>query len=441
MDSTRREFIHQVGTSVAGAAALGVAPELALAQTAQRTKQAAPAQAVPTIIAVYLRGGADALGVIVPFADKHLVGHRPTLAIAGPDSSGVNRALPLDGQLGFNPNMQRLHALYEKGMVAPIVCVGSPDATRSHFDAQDFMERGAPGMKNIATGWLNRYLRETRTSRDANLRAVSLQSLLPRSLRGDYPVLAQPDAKADLAMSTYNRLYPKGQGGAMMEMSEDSDKPLKSSKTASRGQQTKRAIQEFGARTIEQLAEMNTILEKSPDPTVRYPQGGFGRQMSDIAKLIKANRGLEVTAIDIGGWDHHINEAPIDGQLGRMLTNLSNTIGAFVEDLGAERMQKVLVVIMSEFGRTVRENDNRGTDHGHGGFMLAIGGKIAGKKVYGKWTGLAPDQLYENRDLPVHTDFRVVFAESLKGLFKFDGIKEGLFPQYTPNSPPLGLMG
>jgi hypothetical protein len=160
--------------------------------------------------------------------------------------------------------------------------------------------------------------------------------------------------------------------------------------------------------------------------------------MRDIAKIIKANRGLEVTALDYGGWDHHINEGPADGELGRKLADVSGSLGAFVDDLGPELIQHVLVLVMSEFGRTVRENGNKGTDHGHGGFMLAVGGRLNGGNVYGKWTSLNENDLYERRDLPVHTDFRVAFAESLHGLFGFDGIKLGLFPEYTPESPPLG---
>jgi uncharacterized protein (DUF1501 family) len=162
--------------------------------------------------------------------------------------------------------------------------------------------------------------------------------------------------------------------------------------------------------------------------------------MRDLAKIIKAKRGLEVTALEYGGWDHHINEGPVNGELGKKLSDVSGAIGAFVSDLGPKTMENVCVLVMSEFGRTVKENGNKGTDHGHGGFMLAIGGPLVGKNVYGKWTGLSEDQLYERRDLPAHTDFRVVFAETLKGVFRFDGIKEGLFPEYTVSSPPLDFM-
>jgi uncharacterized protein (DUF1501 family) len=426
MNSTRREFFQQAGAAVVGATAVGGAVPLALAAPARPR----PIES-PTLIAVYLRGGADPLSAVVPFADKDYPRHRPSLALGRPDSRAPGAVLPLDDRFGFNPSMKHLHALYEKGLCVPIVAVGSPHPTRSHFDAQDFMERGAPGQRLVATGWLNRYLQETKSAKDANLRAVSLQSLLPRSLRGDYPVLAKPDQKAEQAMAVYAQLYmqPRGKPAA------GASKPPQSA-----GQQTRQAIQEFGARTIEQLYEMTQILEAPAPAGPRYPNSSFGRQMRDIARLIKARRGLEVTALDYGGWDHHINEGPVNGQMARQLGDVSASIGAFVDDVGALLMKNVLILVMSEFGRTVKENDNNGTDHGHGGFMLAVGGRVNGKAVYGKWTGLADNQLYEKRDLPVHTDFRMVFAAALKGVFGFDGMKAGMFPEYTPDSPPLDYL-
>jgi uncharacterized protein (DUF1501 family) len=193
---------------------------------------------------------------------------------------------------------------------------------------------------------------------------------------------------------------------------------------------TRMAVQEFGARTIEQLAELNAVLDQPGSNAASYPATTFGRQMRDIAKLIKARRGLEVTALDYGGWDHHIDEGPVSGQLGRKLADLSGSVGALVQDLGNELMKTTLLLVMSEFGRTVKENDNRGTDHGHGGFMLAIGGNLRGKQVYGRWTGLDEEQLYQRRDLPVHTDFRLVMTETLRGHFGHDAGKARLFPDF-----------
>jgi len=421
MITTRRELLEQTGLAlVASGAAHALTGSAATAAPVKR-----PA-ATPTLIIIYLRGGADALSIVVPYQDKDYFRHRPSLAMTQPRSS-AGAVLPLDDQFGFNPNLKELHELYEQGICAPIVAVGSPHGTRSHFDAQDFMERGAPGLKNVATGWLNRYLQDTKTSKDANLRAVSLQPLLPRSLRGAYPVLARPEQKADQAMALYSQLYV--------------DQPVRMTGNPKGGQQgTKMAVQEFGARTIEQLYELNGVLDDPDSSSVKFPETGFGRQMRDIAKLIKAQHGLQVTALDYGGWDHHIDEGPVTGQLGKKLADVSGSLGAFAKDLGSEHLKNTLVLVMSEFGRTAKENDNQGTDHGHGGFMLAIGGKVQGKKVYGKWTGLDESQLYERRDLPVHTDFRIVFAEALHGLFGFDVVKAKLFPEFDVQLNALHLI-
>lgn len=420
MMTTRREMLGQMGVSLVTS---GVA-----CAVDGRTATAAPVKrpaSTPTLVIVYLRGGADALSVVVPYGDKDYRRYRPSLALGAPGSS-AEAVLPLNDDFGFNPSLKELHELYEQGVCDPVVAVGSPHQTRSHFDAQDFMERGAPGQKNVATGWLNRYLQDTKTVKDANLRAVSLQPLLPRSLRGVYPVLARPEQKADQAMALYSQLYM--------------DQPTRLSGPKGGQQGTKMAIQEFGARTIEQLQELNAVLDQPASGGVKYPETGFGRQMRDIAKLIKAQHGLEITALDYGGWDHHIDEGPVAGQLGKKLTDVSGSVGAFVKDLGSEHMKNTLVLVMSEFGRTAKENDNQGTDHGHGGFMLAIGGKLQSKNVYGKWTGLAENQLYQGRDLPVHTDFRTVFAEALHGLFGFDVTKAKLFPEFETRANALHLI-
>ncbi len=419
MHSTRRAFLEQVAI---GALAVSRGSDMPPAIGAPNGAADGPN---PCLIAIYLRGGADALSAVVPYGDRHYRQHRPSLVLAAPHAGDEeSRVLPLDDTFGFNPHMKELHGLYEAGLCAPIVAVGSSHPTRSHFDAQDFMERAAPGQKSLTTGWLNRYLQATRTSRDSNLRAVSLQPLLPRSLRGEYPVLAKPEQAAEQALNVYSSMY----------MNQNSRKGR------SAGSVAHKAIQAFGARSVEQLYELTMILRADTPAPVRYPATPFGRQMRDIAKLIKARRGLEIVGLDYGSWDHHIQEGPLSGQMGRQLDDLCGSIGAFAKDLGHEMLEHVLVLVMSEFGRTVRENDNQGTDHGHGGFMLAVGGKVQGKQVYGRWTGLADSQLYEGRDLPVHTDFRTVFSESLQGMFGFDGFARKTFPDFASTEPPLGFL-
>lgn len=418
MESNRRDFLRQAGALAATAAATAPLPLLAAPASRQP----------PTLVAVYLRGGADAISTIVPHADKNYATLRPTMAVPGPDGSGSDAALALDDRVSLNPNMKALHALYQKGQCAPIVCVGSPHPTRSHFDAQDFMERGAPGLRTVTSGWLNRFLIETRSSRDAQLRAFAPQPLLPRSLRGTYPVLARPDQQAQQALAVYSNIYGSKSTGMTADPAKEPT-----------GRQTRQVIQSLGARTISELRELDAVLAGAAPTKAKYPASGFGRQMRDIAKVIKSNRGLEVTALDYLGWDHHIDAGPIDGQLGKKLADVSDTLGAFVEDLGP-RMDRVLVLVMSEFGRAAKENGNRGTDHGHGGFMLAVGGPVVGKAVYGKWEGLAPDKLYQQRDLAVTTDFRIVFSEVLRAVFGYDAAKAGMFPEYTSDAPPLDFL-
>ncbi len=419
MQPTRRTFLQQAAIGALAVSRSGNLPPAGAATE----RDGSPIN--PCLIAIYLRGGADALSAVVPYGDPHYRRHRPALALAAPRGGDTDSCvLPLDDVFGFNPRMKEIHALYEAGLCAPIVDVGSPDPTRSHFDAQDFMERAAPGQKSVSTGWLNRYLHATRTSRDANLRAVSLQPLLPRALRGEYPVLAKPDQSADQALGVYASMYVNA----------------RSAKGTSGAKSANRAIQTFGARSIEQLDELTTVLRSEGPAAGKYPTTHFGQQMRDIAKLIKARRGLEIAGLDYGGWDHHIHEGPLRGQMAQQLGDLSAGIGAFAEDLGRELLEHVVVLVMSEFGRTVRENNNQGTDHGHGGFMLVVGGRVQGKKVYGRWTGLADDQLYEGRDLPVHTDFRMVFAESLQEMFGFDGFARKTFPDYASADPPLHFL-
>ena len=416
MNNSRRQFIRQSGSAVLGASVLSAA---ATQSVHGRTKLKGPK---PTLVAIYLRGGADALNVIVPYKDKRYSAVRPTIAVPGPDSKAEHRAIPVGDTFALNPNLKGLAALYEQGQCAPIVCAGSHHTTRSHFSAQDYMERAAPGMPSVTTGWLDRYLEATKTANDPALRAFVLQPLLPRSLRGPYPVVAMPrrssDKTIDVYKDSYNRMTKK-MGGP--------------------GRQLKDQILSAGKSTIVNLKELNRVIGAPDDSKANYPGTPFGTQMKNIAKVIKANKGVEVTALDYRGWDHHQNEGPIDGTLGTKLADLGDSIKAFSDDLG-DRMDRVLVLVMTEFGRTVRENGNNGTDHGHGGAMFAVGRMVADKKVYGTWSGLEDRHLYKNRDLPVHTDFRNIFAETLQRLFGFDGIKDGLLPKYTRANQPLNFL-
>ena len=431
--ASRRDFL-KASTLAVGASAFGsfAAPRMVFSQTA-----APVGKDTPTLICVYLRGGADSLNTIIPYTDPMYYEMRPTIAIAPKDNGDEKGVLKLDNQFGLHPGLEALMPLYEKGFVAPILNVGSPNETRSHFDAQDLMERGNPFNKQVVQGWLNRYLELTKNLNASELRALSFQPLLPRSLRGSYPVLAVPDGDAHRMLDTFEDLYTCEQK-EMIKKQEELVKQGKAPKNVNirqpiTSEDAYRTIVNAGSNEIRRLRELREIVVGGRNGD--YPRSHFGRQMSDIATVIKADRGLEVAAIDYEGWDHHAYQGGAEGTQARMYKDVSSVMAAFFNDVGEDRMKKCLVLLMSEFGRTARENGTNGTDHGRGGFMLAMGGNVNGKKVYGKWTGLAPENLADKRDMPVTTDFRQVMAESLECLFNFDTMKAKAFPDFKPTAP------
>jgi len=346
--------------------------------------------------------------------------------------------------------MASLKGLYDEKKVAVLLDTGSTHPTRSHFDAQDFMERAAPGVKSVTEGWLNRYLTATSSSKDRPLRAISMQPTLPRSLRGDYPVLAVPTGDASRAMDAFEQMYSCDDNAEALRKNAEprpapapkDDGPRVSPEPAVVEQpkaedQTTRDIAEAGRDSIDKLRHLEQITRGGDSAS--YPDSRLARQLSQIARVIKAGEGLEVAAVDYNGWDHHAYQGGSQGTMADMLGTLGGAIRAFHDDLGPQ-MDKTLVLVMSEFGRTVYENGSYGTDHGHGGFMLASGGMVKGGGIYGKWTGLDKSRLYQKRDLPVHVDFRNVFAEALQALYGFTTDDTGFFPDYEANARPLGYL-
>ncbi len=435
---TRRQFMIRYGAGLVGMAGLGAIDVRRLAAAA------VPAtDEPPTLVVLYLRGGADPINSVIPYGDALYKQIRPTIAIPSPGElqDPMQCVLPINEYFGFHPAMKPLAELWDAGLMVPIMNAGSTHPTRSHFDAQDFMERAAPGIKSVTEGWLNRYLEDTASGEDRDLRAVSLQPTLPRSLRGQYPVLAVPDYGADEAMAAFERLYAcdsnaeaKEKNGAMPKNDEAA---VPTPEEAAR-----QRILEAGTEGIAKLRHLNGILRGSGNSEAAYPDSHLARQFRDLAKVIRAGEGLEVAAIDYNGWDHHAFQGGPDGTHANMLGNVSQTLKAFTDDLGPVRMQKTLILCMSEFGRTVRENGNSGTDHGRGGYMMAIGGMVEGKRFYGDWTGLDRQKLVDGRDLPVarNGDFRLIFAEALHALFGFDADKTDFFPDYKAREKPLGFL-
>jgi uncharacterized protein (DUF1501 family) len=361
------------------------------------------------LVAIFQRGAVDGLNMVVPFGEPRYYALRPSIAIPKPDGT-LNAAVDLDGFFGLHPALAPLKPMFDAQHLAIVDAVGSPDPTRSHFDAQDYMESGTPGYKGAADGWLNRALpREAGPS--APLRAVSLGDSLARTLRG------HNDAVAVRSLNDF-QVHDANGAATFESMYENShDKLLNGT-----GQET------FNAVKIMQSVQKQKYV---PANGANYPNGGFGKNLQQIAQLIKANVGVEVAFADIGGWDTHVNETggqPTNGQLANNLAQFGQALAAFYQDLG-DRMEDVTLVTMSEFGRTVKENGDRGTDHGHANVMFVLGGDVRGGKIYGDWPGLQEEQLYDGRDLALTTDFRDVLGELVARHLGNSNLKS-VFPGY-----------
>jgi len=363
------------------------------------------------LIAIFQRGAVDGLSVVVPYGENDYYRVRPTIAIARPMSNDA-AALNLDGFFGFNPRLAPLKPIWDRRDLAIVHACGSPDSTRSHFDAQDYMESATPGVKSTGDGWLNRYLQVRQAESASSFRAVALTSQLPRMLQGQAPALAM------------NQIGQFGLRAANMNDSFEA-------------QYQAAADRVLNGTGREAFDAMKTL--KMADPTrynaengADYPRSPFGQALKQIGQLTKADVGLEVAFAELGGWDTHVNQGSSQGQLGTRLDDFARSIAALVTDLG-DRMADTVVLTMSEFGRAVSENGNRGTDHGHGNAMLVIGGGVRGGHVYGKWPGLSADKRYEGRDLAITTDFRDVFGEIVvRHMGTADPSK--IFPGYSVHS-------
>jgi uncharacterized protein (DUF1501 family) len=368
---------------------LGFAPSF-LARTAFAAGKSARAK---QLIAIFQRGAVDGLSVIVPFGEADYYRSRPSIAIPRPNA-GENAAINLDGFFGFNPRLQPLKPLWDARELAIVHACGSPDSTRSHFDAQDYMETATPGVKSTSDGWLNRYLQVRRDEAATSFRAVALTPQLPRMLQGTAPALAV----SQIAQFGIRAGQASDSVGASFE--------------AEYAAAADRVLNGTGREAFDAIKMLKIAdpAKYQPEHGADYPRSPFGQALKQIAQLSKANVGLEVAFADIGGWDTHVNQGAGQGQLANRLDDFGRGLAALVADLD-DRMADTVVLTMSEFGRAVNENGNRGTDHGHGNAMMIMGGGVRGGHVYGKWPGLAPDRRYEGRDLAVTTDFRDVFAE------------------------------
>jgi uncharacterized protein (DUF1501 family) len=378
MQLLRRLFLRDSAITMAG---IGTAP-LWLQRVALANESAGQRKKI--LIAIFQRGAADGLNIVVPHGEQRYYDLRPTIAIPR------NEVLDLDGLFGLHPSLAPLKPLWDRQELAIVHAAGSPDPTRSHFDAQDYMESGTPGLKSTADGWLNRAL-SPEEGKPSPVRAVSLGPTLPRAMRG------RNDAVAVESLGAFT-VRDAAAAKTLEAMYEDT---------------SDQALNGTGRATFEAVSLLQS-LEKTPyQPAAgaQYPAGRFGASLRQIAQIVKADVGLEVAFADIGDWDHHVQEP---NRLPPRLAEFGASLAAFCQDLG-DRMEDVVLVTMSEFGRAARENGDRGTDHGHANAMFVMGGRVKGGKVYGQWPGLAPEQLYENRDLALTTDFRDVLGEAVYG--------------------------
>jgi len=406
MKVTRRIFLKSGGVAMLGLSALPSFLQRAVAATPMPNRK--------KLVVLFQRGAADGLNTVVPFAESNYYRLRPTIAIPEPRRGGEAAAIDLDGFFGLHPSLAPLEPLFKQQHLAIVHAAGSPDTTRSHFDAQDFMESGTPGLKSTEDGWLNRALLVQPELGTSPFRAVAMGASLPRTLRGTAPAVALPDVRQFQVIAQ----SPIVEGGFEALYAQTVDKALRGTGTET-----------FEA--IDMLRKANPS-RFQPENGADYPRSRFGQSLQQIAQMIKADIGLEVCFLDSGGWDNHVNEGGVQGQLANLLRDLGQGLTAFYRDMG-DRMENIVVVTMSEFGRTAHENGNRGTDHGHANCMFVMGGPVKGGKVYGRWPGLGPGQLYEGRDLALTTDFRSVLGEVISKHIGSKDLKT-VFPGFDNDS-------
>jgi uncharacterized protein (DUF1501 family) len=408
MAVTRRLFLKSSGVALASfAAAPSFLKRTVLAQTA------AAGSDRPIIIAIFQRGAMDGISAVVPFGDKNYYSVRPNIAVAEPKAGNADAALDLDGYFALHPALAAFKPIYDEGHLAIVHAVGSPDNTRSHFDAQDYMEAGTPGNKEQPT--VAECHMQARDLKATLFRAVSFIAICRgrcwgSSIGGQHRGLRC--TRAEAGSCKRKELYSTSLGDALHGTGREAFEAVKMLKKAN--------PQQYSASN-----------------GANYPRSPFGNSLLQISQLIKANVGIEVAFTDVGGWDTHANQGSARGQLANRLQDFSQGVAALYKDLG-ERMRNVVILTMTEFGRTIRQNGSGGTDHGHASCLFVAGGPVKGGKVYGKWPGLATDQLYEGRDLALTTDFRDVFSE-IAARHLGAGNLNAIFPGF--NASPANFRG
>lgn len=387
---SRRQVLGWGGGLFASLAVPAWVPRVALAESENSDRD--------VMVSLFLRGGADGLTLCVPHGDDAYYRSRPGLAVPRPDSTRGARALDLDGFFGLPPALAPLLPAFQEGELALVHACGLPSTSRSHFDAMQFMETGTVSTGSAADGWLGRHLQATAPTRAGGLlRALSLGFALPQTLVGAPKALPIEDLAAfDFKGDT--------------ESLADRRDALEAMYAETNGVLGESARNTF--RTVNLLKQID-IDGYVPAGDARYPETDLGRSLRSAAALIKAEVGVEAIGIDYGGWDTHDFQGPLNGQMADIMTTLAGSLAAFHADLNGSSYKNYVVVAMSEFGRNLFENGSSGTDHGHGGLMMTLGGHIAGGRVVADWPGLEREQLFEQQDLAITIDYRDVLWEIL----------------------------
>lgn len=416
----RREFIQSAGaTGVLGASSSLLPswmPRMAFRDQTQVSGNH------DTLVCIFLRGGMDGLSAVVPYTEgKYYYDNRPTTAVAEP-GSGVGSAIDIDGQFGFHPELAALKDIYDEGDLAVVHATGLTNGTRSHFDAMQYMEYGSPTDKTIGTGWIGRHLQSTADRNDSPFRAIGLGLMAPASMRG--PV-------SPLAIRSIADFHFKGRQDELRRLH----------RSLQRLYTTDAPSDPLGSQAKLVFDTLETVKQLNPESYTgangaEYYEDEFHMGLKQIAQIAKADVGLEVACLDLGGWDTHEAQGTTDGEFNALMGILGRGLQAFYTDM-QDQMDNVTVVVMSEFGRTLVENGSGGTDHGHGNVMFLMGGGARGGQVFAKWPGLAPAGLDEEGDLAITIDYRDVLAEVLTGRMDSHSL-DTIFPGHVATE--LGLV-
>jgi uncharacterized protein (DUF1501 family) len=411
---SRRGFLKSGGVALFGVGLMGGIPAF-MAEAAASEKLRAPYKRRRVLVCIFQRGAMDGLMAVTPFTDTYFQAARPTLSLSAA-GNGAGVLVDLDGRWGMHPGLKAFEPLFRDGRLAIVHGIGSPNNTRSHFDAQDYMESGTPFNKGTSSGWLNRAVGLLGHDTLTPFTAVSLTSALPRSFYGDNPSLAIGNlqdfaiqlkgnpAAASTAAHSFEDLYDQTSAGLLQQTGKESFEAMK-------------------------LLQQADIRSYRPAAGAVYPNSPLGSSLRQIAQLIKMDVGLEVAFTESGGWDTHFNQGTDNGIFARNVADLSNSIAAFWRDLDVLQ-DDVTLMTMTEFGRTVHQNGTGGTDHGRASCNFILGNNVAGGKVYGDVKTLAVENLEDGRDVPVTTDFRSVFSAVADGHLKIANDRV-LFPDWN----------